>query len=290
MFFRRKNKKINRIIDTVEVSETRQVRREVAAKVNESLKLVPSCYQHIGARDNQEDTFAISDFLDGQFVNKNGVLAVVADGMGGLDLGEEASRVAAGAFMEVYKNRNSEEAMPESLMRALTIANTAVFDLAFDGGTEKDLGTTLVAAAICDDQLYWISAGDSRIYLLRDRKLKQLTTDHIYANHLEKDVAKGKITSKEAKKHPERDYLTSYLGLSELKEVSQPDNPLIIKPGDDILLCSDGLTNTLTEAQIVSIMLNGCGDKAEELVKEVLGTNKVHQDNVTVVVISVLEV
>ena len=98
-----------------------------------SLRVVPANYQDIGARENQEDAFAFSDLADRKQVDKNGVLALVADGMGGLTRGEEASRLAVKVFLREYERKKDGETIDESLYRALRIANTAVFDLAFTG-------------------------------------------------------------------------------------------------------------------------------------------------------------
>ncbi|MDZ4133851.1 MAG: serine/threonine protein phosphatase, partial [Dethiobacteria bacterium] len=121
----------------------------------------------------------------------------------GLSYGEEASRVAVRNFIREYANSSGEESIPARLNRSLAIANTAVFDLAYNGRDDYDLGTTLVATAVFVDQLFWISVGDSRIYLFRDEELNQLTNDHIYANHLDIDVENGKISRDEANNHPE---------------------------------------------------------------------------------------
>ncbi len=287
MFFGKKKKQDTYIAQSEETKPTKR-KKTVAARVSRALQVIPSNFQHVGARENQEDAFAISDFSNDKFVEDNGILALVADGMGGLELGEEASTVASAAFMKTYENRKVSETIAQTMKRAMLIANTAVFDLAYGQFEEHDLGTTIVAAVIIGNHLHWISAGDSRIYLYRNNSLKQLTRDHIYANYLEDDVTNGRLTAQEALEHPERDYLTSYLGLADLKEICQEEEPLDLLNGDKILLCSDGLTNTLTENEIITVLRNSFNNVAEEMVKEVLTKNNPHQDNVTVVVLSIL--
>lgn len=254
----------------------------------EYLRVIPSNYQHIGARDNQEDAFAFSDLSDPKLVRECGILAVVADGMGGLSKGEEASQVAVNTFLREFMSKNDDEPIASCLYRAILVANAAVFDLAFNGEAVEDLGTTLVAVLVHMEQMYWISIGDSRIYLFREGRLEQLTTDHIYANHLQYDVDNGRITQKEADEHPERSYLTSYLGLVEVLEVDQSVAPLLLKPGDRILLCSDGLFDSLSDKDIEDTLKNGCLNAAEELVNQALRKENRHQDNVTVIVLSFL--
>lgn len=269
-----------------DVSDTRRIVRDTAS---DSLQVIPSNYQNIGARENQEDSFALSDYRNRQELEENGVLAVVADGMGGLSYGEEASRVAVQHFIREYANSNGEESIPGRLNLSLSIANTAVFDLAYNGRDDYDLGTTLVATAVFVDQLYWISVGDSRIYLFRDEELKQLTNDHIYANHLDIDVANGKISRDEANNHPEKDYLTSYLGLPSLTEIDQNFEPLQLKGGDIILLCSDGLYDTLQENEIASTLKRRTPNIAEELVKTAMDKNNKYQDNVTIITLKIID-
>ncbi len=259
----------------------------IDADTGGSLRVVPANYQDIGARENQEDAFAFSDLGDQKQIDKNGILALVADGMGGLTRGEEASRLAVQVFLREYEGKKDGETIGECLNRALSIANTAVFDLAFTGEEEDDLGTTLVAVVVYQDELHWIAVGDSRIYLFREGHLEQLNTDHIYANHLLTDVINGKISQKEAEKHPERNYLTSYLGLPELNEVDQNETPLLLKPGDQILLCSDGLYDTLGEDEITAVLAREEDMIAEKMIEEVLAKGKMHQDNVTAIVLSI---
>jgi len=209
--------------------------------------------------------------------------------MGGLSCGDEASRKAVHVFMREYCRKKNGDPVNDALWRALKVANTAVFDLAFDGKEEKDLGTTLIAAVIEQGKLYWVSAGDSRIYLFRNKSLKQLTRDHIYGNHLQLDVASGRISQKEADNHPERSHLTSYLGLIELPETDQCAQPLPLHNNDVVILSTDGLYDTLNESEIIATLKKEAQNPAEELVKETLVRNSKYQDNITVVTLSVLD-
>ncbi len=260
--------------------------QEVAAFSTSCLKLVPSNCQHIGARERQEDAFGFSDLSDSDYVEKNGVLAVVADGMGGLAKGDRASQVAVSVFLREYKDRRNEEPLKTHLLRTLHRSNTAVYDLAFTGGEDDELGTTLVAVAVKQGKMDWLSVGDSRIYHYSDGSLEQLNKEHIYANKLETEVKKGLISRKEANSHPERAFLTSYLGSHEISEVDYSEEPVILKPGDTIMLCSDGLTNTLSLDEIVEVFKVSPVNIAEELVKQALFKEKRHQDNITILVLS----
>ncbi len=250
------------------------------------IKIIPSNFQHIGSRDNQEDGFAFSDLGDQNDVNRKGVLAVVADGMGGLTRGEAASRKAVEIFLEDYSVYDGLEEPACFLSRTLNRANTAVYDLAFQDGVEVELGTTLAAVLINAGCLSWVSVGDSRIYYYHRDDIYQLTVDHVYANHLERQVEEGRLTRQEADGHPERGYLTGFLGLPEVRESCCSSEPVILEPGDQVLICSDGLYNTLSVDEIVQVLESNRVNTADKLGQMVLTKNQHHQDNVTVLVLT----
>lgn len=251
-----------------------------------SFKIIPSSFQHIGNRKKQEDAFTLSDFRDSKLIEESGLLAVVADGMGGLDCGEDASSVAVRVFLREYYRNDVEKTIPDKLNQALESSNTAVFDLAYQDGTDLDVGTTLVAVTIFNHDMYWVSVGDSRIYHYRKNVLTQLTKEHIYRNKLMDDVQKGLISIKEAENHPEGAYLTSYLGLPSLPEIDLSSEPLLLEVGDRVLLCSDGLSNTLSEQEIELILIEAENISSEELVKIALKKQMKYQDNITAVLLS----
>ncbi len=254
--------------------------------LSNQLHVIPSNYQHIGDRENQEDAFAISDLGDHHLTNNSGVLALVCDGMGGLSYGEEASRVAAKCFLKEYMPVKPNELPSVRLHRALLRSNTAVYDLAYKDGQEIELGTTIVATLICESDMYWIAAGDSRIYHHREASLIQLNRDHTYKNQLLDKVKQGIVTREEADSHPEGAYLTSFLGLSELMEIAYNSEPLKLQTGDHILLCSDGLTNTLDDEEINSYLNRAEQITAEELVKHALAKKQPYQDNITAILLT----
>ena len=149
--------------------------------------------QHKGKRREQQDSFAISDVSDAIFVEKGGILAALADGMGGMSLGREASALAVETMLESYAVKEDSESVDEALMRSLSRANMAVVELARKHDLEGSVGTTMIAAVIFRGSLYWISVGDSRIYLCRDGRLIQLTADHTYALELYEEASIGEI-------------------------------------------------------------------------------------------------
>ena len=247
--------------------------------------VLPGNCQHIGARNSQQDAFGFSDKDDLAFVAHGGVLAVVADGMGGMAHGGEASHMAVRAFLQAYMAKSADETVPSALRRSLDEANQAVISLAYQA-EEENVGTTLVAAVIHGDALHWVSVGDSRLYLWRDRQLTQLSADHIYANDLDRDAANGNISREDAENHPERRSLTSYLGLMPLDLIDHNPQPFPLFDGDRLLLCSDGLYVALVESEIAPIFNRDAQQAAEDLVALVLAKNRSGQDNLTVAILA----
>lgn len=176
---------------------------------------------------------------------RRGVLALVADGMGGHAAGEVASRIAAEEIERVY--RTTEASPPALLAAAFAAANRAIFAHAAADAGCRGMGTTCTAALILDDQLYLGHVGDSRAYLLRDRRLHPLSEDDSLVNEL---VRAGEISREEAKRRPDRNVILRALGTRpEIVPAIWRDG-LALAAGDRLLLCSDGLTDLVDEDTI----------------------------------------
>ncbi|MFC5532025.1 protein phosphatase 2C domain-containing protein [Cohnella yongneupensis] len=251
-------------------------------------KVVPGNAQHIGARQEQQDAFAFSDFDDESQVRLTGFYAVLADGMGGLAKGRETSNLAVGTMLRQYGERKASESIPEALLRGVRLANEAVCRLARDSDMEWNIGTTLMTAVIQEGKLYWISVGDSRIYLARQGNVTQLTTDHVYGRKLQEDVRNGIISREQAESHPERATLTSYLGIPEVQEIDKNLTPYPLQHGDCVMLCSDGLHGAITESEMSRCFTEGGHPQqiAESLVQAALAKGIANQDNVTVAILA----
>ena len=248
--------------------------------------VVPGNAQHIGARSEQQDSFGFSAFDDADFVKHAGVLSVVADGMGGLALGKDSSATAVQTFLATYAAKEPDEKIAAVLDRSLHAANRAVNRRAAEAGVEGEAGTTLVAVVIHDGNLYRVSVGDSRIYLFRQGELRQITTDYNYGRVLDKMVAKGDMSSEEAASHPSRAALTSSLGKAEVEEYDQPsDPPIVLLPGDKVVLASDGLFGFLPEKDMAYLMTAEPQQAAEALVQATVALQSPYQDNITVAVL-----
>lgn len=239
--------------------------------------------QDIGRRGEQQDAFGFTDPADQSFVRHGGFVAALADGMGGPDAGAVASRTAIRAFLAGYERKAPEESVPEAMRRAVDEANQAVCALGADSGT------TFAAAAFLESSFYWISVGDSAIYLARAGSLRQLNRAHTYADLLDGQAEKGEITAQEALRHPERESLTAYLGLEDLREVDCSVQPLALEHGDQVILSTDGLFKTLSSGEIARAITAAPQETCETLVAQALRRNNSKQDNITIVAVRATE-
>jgi len=235
-------------------------------------------------RSNNEDSY-LAYLPPLQEAEKMGLwaLLVVADGMGGHALGELASQTAVKAFSEALfaslaKQPNDKE---KALKDAINHANNAVYRLAGEEGKGRP-GTTLTALILGSDSFYIAHIGDSRIYLLRDGQLRQLTTDHTW---VASEVAKGRMKPYEAQNSPFRNYLTRALGSKPTVEGDIFAGGL--KEGDVFLLCSDGLTGHVRDDEIANL-LNGNESLQESCERLVAMANeRGGHDNITVLLAQV---
>ena len=206
-------------------------------------------------------------------------LLAVADGMGGHSGGEVASEMALRTLDTQFV-----EASPAGLLEAAYTANEAVLAAAGDDPGLRGMGTTLVAIAPVEDgdALAWINVGDSRLYLLRDGELTQVSEDH---NLVEEAVRSGELSPEEARNHPQRNIVTRALGIG--ANVTIDGDRVDLVEGDRYLLCSDGLSDLVEDDKIASILrrLADPSDAAKELVR--VANEAGGRDNITVVVADV---
>lgn len=250
------------------------------------MNVLPGNASHIGSRFEQQDAFALSDFADADFVSHGGYLAVVADGIGGLLHGMEAANTAVTHFVSQYMAKPRGQSVEDALDAALATANDAVCAAAKRFHCLGQMGTTLVAALIQDDHLYWRAVGDSHLYLCRDDRLSQLNADHNLARSLQILVNEGVMSQDEADHHPERHALEYYLGLEGLPMVERNRVPLVLQNGDKLLLCSDGVDGALSAEEIMAALSKAPMTAAQALCDKVLAKRQPFQDNLTAVVLA----
>jgi protein phosphatase len=212
-------------------------------------------------------------------------LFIVADGMGGHAGGDVASAIALKRIMETDKPFASAEDAEFALKSALSAANSLLAETVFDHPELTGMGTTVSAILRAHGKVAVAHIGDSRIYLLRDGALKQITADHTFVQRL---VDSGRITQEEAAVHPRRSVLMRVLG--DIDAAPEIDSTVLdTRPGDRWLLCSDGLSSYVSDDKIEAALKNFPSTRAaaDRLVKESLDQGA--PDNVTVVIVDVDE-
>jgi serine/threonine protein phosphatase PrpC len=204
---------------------------------------------------------------------------VLADGMGGAQSGEVASQIVVDAFSAGLPNDGTPE---ERLSVVVQRANREIHERSQSEAENAGMGTTVTAAYLDEDAVALAHVGDSRGYLLRDGELSRLTEDHSLVEELLRD---GRLTEEEAFEHPQRSVITRALGIDPIVEIDTWTYPL--RPGDVVLLCSDGLSDMLTEPQIERILIDS-GDlttAADRLIHDANAAGG--RDNITVVMFRV---
>ena|SRR6266511_1920974 len=207
-------------------------------------------------------------------------LFAIADGMGGARAGEIASRVAATALGEQVDGHG--EARVEALIQA---ANRRVYERSNEDSSTSGMGTTITVALVEDGTVAIGHVGDSRAYLVRDRKLEQLTEDHSLVAEL---VRSGRLSPEEAESHPQRSVITRAIGTD--PDVDVDSFSIEGKPGDLFLLCSDGLTDMVGDEGILETVERS-RDDLDAAAKELVGlaNRSGGEDNITVVFFELVE-
>jgi PPM family protein phosphatase len=235
-------------------------------------------------RENNEDSFRLAPELS---------LFILSDGMGGLEAGEVASRMAVDAVLEHCRQAEANSDLPlagerietvsaaaNRLASAIRVANESVYRAAQQGAGVRGRGATIVAVKCTDHRMSVAHVGDSRIYRLRAGQFEQLTNDHSF---VAEQVRNGKMTQEEADSSTMQNVLVRALGIDATVEVDLNEVPLL--EGDTVLLCSDGLTRELSDTQIAAVLgerhnAETAASRLVELAKQAGGG-----DNVTVIVL-----
>jgi PPM family protein phosphatase len=226
------------------------------------------------------DVGRVRDINEDALLLRDGVFAV-ADGMGGHLAGEVASATALQPIKELEGTVYPDATEAATALReAVIAANASVSELAKAEPSYRGMGTTLTAALVEGRRLHVAHVGDSRAYLLRDGQFSQLTDDHTLVQHL---IDEGEITREEAANHPQRSVVTRAIGVS--PEVDVDSMSLDLEPGDQVLVCSDGLTGVVDD-QVIAQTLDGTRD-TDAAVRELIGLANAGggHDNITVLLL-----
>ncbi len=232
-------------------------------------------------RAMNQDAFFVGSV--GKMEEKNAVLCLVCDGMGGANAGDLASATARDKFVEAIKsdiaagNSNFRVIMAD----AASAANRAIIELAESNPDYQGMGTTLVAALLWGDRTTVINVGDSRCYIIKDNEIKQITKDHSLVEDM---IDKGELSREQAWKHPRKNLITRAVGTEH--SIQCDTFEVELDEGDYLLLCSDGLSNIVNSQEMLFEVLYGdSSDTAAERMMEIaLGRNA--SDNVTIVLLS----
>lgn len=205
-------------------------------------------------------------------------LLIVADGMGGHNAGEIASKLAASTIKEFILSFYEEYKETEELIRdALIKANQEIFRESLRDESYKGMGTTVTCCLIIKDRLYLGHVGDSRAYIINQSGIRKISEDHSYVQEL---VNKGSITENEAQTHPQRNIITRAVGTEEYVVVDTKAE--VLEEGDYIFLCSDGLTSYVTAEEILYAVTSNFEGSVDELTG--LANERGGSDNISIIV------
>lgn len=234
----------------------------------------------MGMREYQQDSFGQTPVL-----HDTGILAVLADGMGGLSGGEKVSRKIVMETLNYGAALQSGQ-LANALPDMVAEINCAVNQMLGPQGLYTS-GSTVVSALITGGELRWISVGDSRVYLYRDGQLNQLSRDHDLMQDWMADILEGTRSMAEAMRDPDGRKLTSFIGMGELRYVDYNHTPIPLLPGDRVLLMSDGIYGTVSDDEMEAILL-GSGnvqEAASHIGQKIAGACLSYQDNYTLVIL-----
>jgi serine/threonine protein phosphatase PrpC len=234
-----------------------------------------------GSRDHNEDNWGSpAPNLTPEQIAAKGLLYVVADGVGGHQAGEVASQIAIQTLQELYYADPNPD-VGGSLQAAIEEANRRIYHQAISNSQQYGMGTTVTATVLRGQELTVANVGDSRVYLIRNGQITQLTRDHTWVAEAQ---ASGLLTPEEARTHPQRNVITRSLG-TKLEVQVDIFPPQLIGAGDTLLLCSDGLNEVVSDQEMAAIV--GQGGNAAHAVHRLVELTKSRgaPDNVTAVVV-----
>lgn len=242
----------------------------------------------LGQRDTQEDSVAA------RYVEAAGAgYAIVADGMGGHDAGDIASNLVTSSWRDALDSLletapQDEGALIDALPLAAMQANASISDHIDGQDDDIQMGSTMLGVLVLGNRLFWISIGDSPLYLVRADQLFQLNDDHSMAPIIDAKAENGEISLDDARTHPDRNLLRSVIMGAAIAKVDCPETPFELQQDDVLVVASDGL-QYLDNDQIESIVLRHKSEPAQsvanELMRAVHDLNHPDQDNISVVVL-----
>jgi len=267
--------------------------------MSETMKIYIAARTNTGrVRSHNEDDFLVCRSLDlGEWffdnneviIGKKGALFAIADGMGGEEAGEVASRIAIETikekFLQLENKQYTDRDACEFLEKVIHAANNAIITVALTNPAHARMGTTIVIVWIQEFRAYIAWVGDSRCYLSRNERLTLTTDDHAPVWEL---VKKGKISAEEARAHPDSNFISQHLG--QTKDPIKPDTKtLVLQKSDILLLCSDGLNAMLSDSQIETFINKNkaIGNTCTQLIDA--ANNAGGYDNITAILVEIYD-
>lgn len=241
--------------------------------------ITAAVHHHVGARKDQQDSYGVSDL---NAYATNGVLAIVADGMGGLANGKAVSSNLVHGMLNYFRQTTGQESVPNMMLDMLTQSNDQINRML--QGADRS-GSTLVAAVIRGGQMHFLTVGDSRIYLYRHGRLLQLNREHIYQEELALKAVNHIIPLAQVTGDRQAHALTSYLGIGRLTHLDRNYEGITLEPGDRILLATDGVFGTLSQAEMEEALRSTIGEATDIMGEKIRAANMQYQDNNTALVL-----
>lgn len=244
-----------------------------------------------GRREYQEDAFAVG------FPDDDGMgFVVLADGMGGHEAGDVASRIAVAMVTHTLQEKLEEgdipeDTIPDVLKEAVLTANSSIATYISKNRSVAGMGTTLVAPILNGDRMHWLSVGDSPLFVFDKGTLFQVNEDHSLAPQIDMMFQSGMLDEEAAKYHPDRNCLTSVLMGDTIPRIDCGKPPVTLRPGNIVLVSSDGL-QFLSNEQIAGILNANCNKSADDIAKALMKAldelDDPDQDNISLAVVKVL--
>ena len=256
-------------------------RRKTAG--NPAARVQAQVLSDIGCRrDINEDSACCIRPADISLLQSKGVLAIVADGMGGQPAGEVASRIAIDSIAKAYYDSPCDA--EQALREAFAVANVAIRNAANTSETSKGMGATCTAMALLPGAAIFGHIGDTRLYRLRDGELQQLTEDQTRVMRM---VKQGLLSRADARTHADRNVILQALGQRSSVDGAQWGSPFSTEIGDQFVLCSDGLHDLVSDEEIGECVLR---HEPESVCQDLVALAKCRggHDNITVVVLRVV--
>ena len=248
-----------------------------ASPIGGNLSVAIGNAQIIGTREKQDDSFATS-------IMPYGVMAIVADGIGGYINGNLASKIAVETYLDEFERRNATDNISYYFQTSAVLSNGRIRD---EFGEAKG-GTTAVAVVLAEGKMYWTSVGDSNIAVIRNRRLIEINRKENVKNWLEDQYLAGAINKEAAMGGPMDKRLVNYLGYDGFKKASESDRAILLKKKDQILIYSDGV-EVIGQIELENIMSRkGTAQKKAEMIMEAIENKKVNsKDNSTIIILEV---